>query len=247
MSTLTVAKFLELYIPTEKHEEASESMQELFASMHHQMAKDFFVKYTPDEISLPAVVVAKKKTSRGNKKTEEKVVRKLCCGVTLKNEPCKMKALEGEDLCRVHKNKKDKPPAEKNQPAKAKKASKKKSKKEPKKNPAHTHALTEENVSDCDECKTAGNHAAPQVDYEFEEVDMQAKLKNLVNEMDSGGDPFELDLNKDLDLDKSSFEHCLDSDCSEMGDDEEEEEEETDEEDASEHSYDSRPRAKTCV
>ena len=77
---MTVENFLARFVDEEKHEEANEALSELFASIHCQMAKDFFKNY------------------KSEPKNKEKV---LCQALTVKGQPCKNKAIDG-DFCRVH-------------------------------------------------------------------------------------------------------------------------------------------------
>lgn len=183
-------------------------MSELFASMHFQMAKEFVKTYKPEkseEVSPEVSPVKKKGRAPAKKKSEkpEKPEKVLCKGVTAKGKPCKNGAIEG-DFCRVHaKNKdKEKEKAPKEKAPKEKKASKAKKGKKKESAPAHTHALTEEEHSDCEMCVSHGNLANSEADdIEFEEVDLQNKLKGVLSQ-----------LGEDEDSLQNDFAGCLDSD-----------------------------------
>lgn len=193
---MTVENFLARFVDEEKHDEANDALSELFASMHCQMAKDFFKTYKPEspivEEKPKKKAPAKKKEPKETKETKEKV---LCKGVTGKGQPCKNKAVDG-DFCRIHnKPKKEKEEKPKKEP-KAKKEPKVKKGGKKKTAPEHNHPLSEEEVSDCEVCESHGNAANPVVEEEaFEAVDVQDKLKNMLESLgsDEGEDVFEAD------------------------------------------------------
>lgn len=225
---LTVENFLSRFVVEEKHEEATEALNELFAWVNFNMAKSFVKNYGPgaknwsdsDSESEPKKKVVQKKKAEPKNKVE----KKICCGTTSKGEQCKNKAVEG-DLCKVHfkkkesDEKKEKEKKEKETKKKAEPKKKKESKK--KKVPEHNHKLSEEEFDDCEVCQTHGNSVKETDENEvFEKVDLEKKLLESLNqdfeveEGDEEEDPFGLNLNPDLEL-AENYEEVFESDSDE--------------------------------
>jgi hypothetical protein len=180
----SVDTFLEKFISEEKHDEAREEMQEMFASMAAQLGRDLFRNFKvvtnsgsdSDSDEKPK----KKRASRKKKEDDsgenvEKVERPICTGLTAAGKPCKNKVVQKEDgtfeeLCHIHLKKKNDPPkAKKEKVTKPKKEKVTKAKKtKAKKTPEHNHELSEEDTSDCDLCDTHGNKAVDGFEEEFE-------------------------------------------------------------------------------
>lgn len=209
---LTVEDFLTRFVVEEKHEEATEALNELFAWLNFNMAKSFVKNYgsgakncsDSDSESEPKKKAVQKKKAE----PQNNVEKKICCGTTSKGERCKNKAVEG-DLCKVHFKKKetDEKKEKKENETKKKKAEPKKKKESKKKKevPEHNHKLSEEEFDDCAVCQTHGNSVKETDENEvFEKVDLEKKLLESLNqdfEVEEGDeDPFGLNLNPDLEL-----------------------------------------------
>jgi hypothetical protein len=211
-----VNDFLTRFVSEENHDEARDSLSEMFAHMHYELAKDFFKNYKsvendPDTSTPTKKNVPKKKKNVPEKKNNapEKV---KCSGTTKTGKCCRNNALDGSEFCRVH-SKNDGSDSEtvvekkKEEPKKKAKKETKKGKKTKKEVPKHNHDLNEEPNSDCDLCETIGNHASENnAEDVFESPDMASKLKEILASADNDNDddPFGLDLNPDL---NEEFDH----------------------------------------
>ena len=194
MASMTMQNFIDEFVIEEKRDAALICIQDLFAGLHMQMAKDFISKYNkpvekPEEEEEEEPKPKKSKPAP-KKKNEEK---KKCSGVTAKGEPCKNKCVDDEDLCRVHLKKKNEPEKAKKEPKSKKEPKAKKEPKKPKKTPVHNHDILDEEVDEtCDVCNTHGNVAMEEStgsngheEGEYEAVDdngmsIQMELANII-------------------------------------------------------------------
>ena len=166
--TSVLQNFLDTFVAPEKQDEARTEMQEIFASMTAELARDMFRNFKGCETDSDSDEKPKKKRAASRKKDEEKVERPICTGLTAAGKPCKNKVSLGEDgtceeLCHIHLKKKNDPPAAKKEKVtkpKKEKVTKSKKVKKTKKTPEHNHELTEEDTSDCELCESHGNKTA---------------------------------------------------------------------------------------
>jgi hypothetical protein len=205
-----VTDFMSMYVPESRQPEAHSVLRDLFVQMHSDLARNFFDQYQgPTKPAAapraqPGLVVnldaeaeeaAAPAEKKKKKTTTGPIEKKICCGVTAKGVPCKNKAFESGELCRVHQKAADKPAAAPKEKAVRKPATKKAAAKKSKKvAPEHGHALTEEAVDDCDLCQTHGNALDPALPAaEFEAVDVvggaetdsiKSRLAAILNQFD---------------------------------------------------------------
>jgi hypothetical protein len=183
-------------------------LSEMFGSIAMNLALNFNPSEEPKKKAEP------KKKKEPEEKKNEPEEKKLCQGHTAKGEPCKNKALNDCDFCRVHSKKKDEEPKKKAEPKK--KVEPKKKGKGKKKEVEHNHPLTEESVDGCEVCDTHGNSLKEngEQDEIFEKVDLNQKLMECIKESEGNDqDPFGLNLNPDLDMpDIDCFGEALESD-----------------------------------
>lgn len=193
MASMTVQNFIDEFVIEEKRDAALICMQDLFAGLHMEMAKDFISKYKKPVVEEEEEEPKPKKSKPAPKKKNEE--KKKCSGVTAKGEPCKNKCVDDEDLCRVHLKKKNEPEKAKKEPKSKKEPKAKKEPKKPKKTPVHNHDILDEEVDEtCDVCNTHGNVAIEestgsngQEEEEYEAVDetgvnLQMQLANMLEE-----------------------------------------------------------------
>ena len=195
-----VENFLDSYVQSDEHDAARTEMQEIFASMNAELAREMFKNFkgtkVTDSDSDSEEKPKKKRAPRKKKDDVEKVERPICTGLTAAGKPCKNKSSENEELCHVHLKKKNEPPKVKEPKVKKTKEPKAKKAKKTKKTPEHNHELTEESTEDCDLCDSHGNKATEGFEEEFElDGDTQSTLQAILNKAsDSEEDSEEEDM-----------------------------------------------------
>jgi len=211
MAATCVETFLETFVFEEKHDEARAEMEEIFAAMSAELAREIFRNFKGVSNSVSETEEEKPKKKRAPRKKKEmeeegveKAERPICSGLTAAGNQCKNKACDNEELCHVHLKKKNEPPKEKKPKEKKPKkvAEPKKAKKAKKKVPEHNHELTEEITEDCALCESHGNKASAFEDFneEFElDGDAQSTLKAiLAKASDSDEEEEEEEENEDM-------------------------------------------------
>jgi len=174
----SIETFLERFVVESDHDEARESMADLFSELHASLAREFMKSYGNDK--KPATTKAK----------EAKPVVPKCQAKTAKGDECPRKCCaDSDEFCVTHLKQSQKPKAEPKAKAKAEpKAKASKKVKVAKRVAEHNHDLSEkidESVSDnCELCQTHGNTLDPElVDEDFEGVsdDMQSRLQEILS------------------------------------------------------------------
>jgi len=217
MASTCVATFLETFVTEDKHDEARADMEDIFAAMSAELAREIFrnFKGVTNSSSFESEDEEKPKKKRAPRKKKdedeegvEKSERLICSGLTAAGNQCKNKACENEELCHVHLKKKNEPPKEKKVKEKKPKkvAEPKKAKKGKKQVPEHNHELTEEITEDCALCESHGNKASGFEDFdeEFElDGDAQSTLKAILakasdSDEEDDDDEEELEENEDM-------------------------------------------------